>query len=162
MLKGVLQSRLFQNEDMSCGESTEKLLPYGAATAAYGHSCMRDRDRPRRDLLCCSPRSRFSAWLFCKATRPFSREVSWVMPSILHLIFCFPAKIAGGRFIYARGAGVRRFFVYRALPSPSRILLSEVERVCTPEGPRARGAFVINHSQSVIRSIKLPRFLLLA
>ena len=27
------------------------------------------------------------------------------MSSILHVMFCFPAKIAGGRFIYARGSG---------------------------------------------------------
>ena len=35
-----MQSRLFQNEDMSCRESTEKLLPYGAPPQHMAtHAC---------------------------------------------------------------------------------------------------------------------------
>ena len=121
------QSSVFQNEDMSCKESTEKLLPYGPRHMAT-HACGKG--------LCCSPRSCFSAWLFFLHS-VFVIFLRGFVSYILYFsapYFCgqtVSAKLAGGRFIYARN-GVTHFRLSRFAIAIADII--KWAGVCTSAG----------------------------
>ena len=94
---------MFQNEDMSCKESTEKLLPYGPRPPRHRIWPLMHAGR-KRDFA--APRGAafppgYSTWRNYAFPAKF-RDVSPLFSVFEHHI---PVKLAGGRFIYAGSSG---------------------------------------------------------